>query len=603
MLRDRMPGASQPLDKRQRLTVLILSLAVGATRFYPLSLGPWDWDEILFCLAVDHYNVALHQPHPAGFPLFILLGKIARWFTATDFHALQAVNVFASVLLFPTMFAVARAFRLDFVASIGAALLVAFMPNVWFYGGTAFSDPLGMLLFLGAIGAYLSAGTNARRYMLASILLAAAVLVRPQNAVVAVFPWTLATVRLLRAKQIRTIVAGSLVLIVLVAIGYGAAANVTGEKDYFESLRGHSQYVTRADTIASAGRTPLHEVFLGQLNPFDSAKVAIALNLLALIAIVFGRRPVVVETLLTYVPFFVFTALAANPAGSSRFSLNWLAGIAILAIEGIDVLARFAMRWTPRARLAVHAAVLLVLLGRLITWAIPAFKNPRTTIAPPTAAAIWLGRNVPTTSTLFVDASMWPWVKYYAPKHRQIGVFNTAQVFSHPTAVNGWYAELSTPPKEGAIGFLRPRDRTWNIVTKRGFEAFVQPTSEMIGFGKGWYGLEDNGIHTWRWSQGRAIMHLGQSDAPRELRLNFHVPPRKDNTPVQVTFTFNGRVLESFTAKQENDVRYVVQGRVGATNVLVVDLSSTFVPSRDTGGHDDRELGMMLQGWSWRRVP
>src|SRR5688500_18236099 len=159
----------------QRRALLALTVLVGLTRFIPLSRGPWDWDEILFCMALGKYDVALHQPHPAGFPLFILLGKFAQLFADSDFHALQAVNVVASLFVFPVMFAVARAFRLDFFASISAALLFSFMTNVWFYGGTAFSDPLGMVLFLCAIAAYLSAGTSTRRYVVASVLMAAGV--------------------------------------------------------------------------------------------------------------------------------------------------------------------------------------------------------------------------------------------------------------------------------------------------------------------------------------------------------------------------------------------------------------------------------------------
>src|SRR5688500_18621165 len=102
--------------RNQRITLLSLSALVGLTRFIPLSRGPWDWDEILFCIAVGDYNVAAHQPHPAGFPLFILLGKIARFVADSDFHALQAVNVIASLFVFPLMYAVARAFRLAFIA-------------------------------------------------------------------------------------------------------------------------------------------------------------------------------------------------------------------------------------------------------------------------------------------------------------------------------------------------------------------------------------------------------------------------------------------------------------------------------------------------------
>jgi hypothetical protein len=609
--------SAEPLSRNQRTALLSLAIVVGLTRFLALSFGPWDWDEVLFCLAVGDYNVAWHQPHPAGFPLFVLLAKFARLFADSDFHALQAVNVVASLFVFPVMFAVARAFRFDFIPSIAAALLFAFMPNVWFYGGTAFSDPLGAVMFLAAIAAYLQAGTDTRRYLLASVLLAAGVLVRPQNAVVAMFPWTLATVRLLRARRFRVAIAGTLVLVLLVAIGYGIAAYASGFEAYVLSIRGHSHQVTLADTVVNDGRPPLFEVLKMQVNPFDSAKVALALNLLALIAIVFGRRRVVAEVLLTFVPFFVFCMLAANPAGSSRFSLNYLAGIVLLAVEGTDVLARVVLRAriavstgatgsqpvdgliTHRSSIvvAVHAVVVAILLGRLITWGWPAFATPRATHAPPTAAAMWLNEHVPPTATIFVDGSARPWVRYFAPRHPTVIVNSIAAVLAHPDAAHAWYVQIGAPPPSNAVAFVRPRNRTWNLVTKRGFEAFVQPTSELVEFGDGWHGLEGEGATLWRWSKGRAFMNLGPTDTPRELRLRFHAPK-----PVRVTVTLNEQPLGTIVAQENNDLRYVVRGHADRKNVLRIDVSETFVPARSGDSNDTRELGIMLTGWVWRRV-
>jgi hypothetical protein len=595
-----------PISRNERTALLSIAVLVGLTRFIPLSRGPWDWDEILFCLALGDYDVAVHQPHPAGFPLFILLGKLARLFAGSDFHALQAVNVVASWFVFPAMYAVARAFRLDFFASVSAALVFSFLTNVWFYGGTAFSDSLGMVLFLGAIAGYLAAGTSTRRYVLASVALAAGVLVRPQNAIVAVFPWTLATVRLLRARRFRAVVAGSLALLLLVAIGYGVVAYLTGFEKYIEVLTGHSQYVARADSVASTVRPPLTEVLMSQLDPFIAGKVMLLINLLALVAIIAGRRHVTAEVLLTFVPFMLFSVLAANPAGTSRFSLNYLAGPVILAIEGTDVLARlcaklFAASRQQRVRAVVLSIVVAVLLGRLITWGLPAFETPRNTIAPPTAAASWLNENVPTTSTLFVDGSAVPWARYLAPRHRQVIVKTSSEMLAHPAAVNGWYIAQAPPPPDGAMTFVRPRNRTWNIVTRRGFEAFVQPAREVIGFGEGWYALEDDGVQKWRWSAQRAALRFGPAWEDRELHLRFHVPVHMHPKPVRVTFSLDGAYLGSIVAKEDNEVRYVIHGN-GKASDLVIQVSDAFVPAQSGESGDQRRLGLMLRSWTWRQI-
>lgn len=580
------------------MAVLATSLAVGLTRFVPLSRTPWDWDEVLFCLAVGDYNVAAHQPHPAGFPLFILLGKIARFFADSDFHALQAVNVLVSLLVFPVMYAVARAFRLEFVPAYAAALVFSFLTNVWFFGGTAFSDPLAMLSFLAAVAAYMTAGTSTRRYLLASLCLAAGVLVRPQNALVAVFPWTLATFRLARVRNVRAIVAGTLIVVALAGIGYGIAAYVTDFDAYVRAVREHSKYVARADSLANAVRPPLLEVVRMQLDPFEGGKVMLALNALALLGIVFGRRHVTAEVLLTFAPFFLFCALAANPGGTSRFSLNYIAGVVILAIEGTDAIARRI----PRARNVVHAGVVLVLLGRLIPWSLPAFDTPRATVAPPTAIAQWLGAHVPRSATLFVDANMVPWVRYYARDHRQVTVSSMREVLMHRDALNGWYVTMAPPPKERSVAFVRPRNRTWNIVTQRGFEAFAQPVGELFGFDSGWYNLEDDGTHRWRWSGRQGVILLGPTTQPRELDLRFHVPVDMYDHPVRVTVRFNGATIATIDGKADNELHTVVHGRSDRVNVLTIEPSETFVPAQRGNSGDERELGIMLQEWSWRPV-
>ena len=44
--------------------------------YLPASLE--DLDSVNFALGVRHYDVAQHQPHPPGYPLFILIAKAVR---------------------------------------------------------------------------------------------------------------------------------------------------------------------------------------------------------------------------------------------------------------------------------------------------------------------------------------------------------------------------------------------------------------------------------------------------------------------------------------------------------------------------------------------
>src|SRR5688500_6962828 len=126
-----------PLTRRESLVAWALAVFVALTRWPALSRTLWDWDEALFALALRDYDVTAHHPHPPGFPLFIGLAKLIP---ADPFHALQAISVVASLFVFPAMFFLARELRLPPFTATAAALLLAFFPNVWFYGGTALSD-------------------------------------------------------------------------------------------------------------------------------------------------------------------------------------------------------------------------------------------------------------------------------------------------------------------------------------------------------------------------------------------------------------------------------------------------------------------------------
>ena len=70
--------APDRLTRREWGAVIAASLVAALSRVFALARTPWDWDELLFMRALDHFDVASHRPHPPGFPLFIGAAKIVR---------------------------------------------------------------------------------------------------------------------------------------------------------------------------------------------------------------------------------------------------------------------------------------------------------------------------------------------------------------------------------------------------------------------------------------------------------------------------------------------------------------------------------------------
>src|SRR6059058_2811234 len=170
-----------PLTSRQRAIYWTVAAFSAVSRFAAMARSMWDWDEALFCLGMRSYDVTNHHPHPPGFPVFIATAKLLRLIIPSDFRALQAINLVAGVL------------RMRFSTAVIGAALCAFFPNVWFYGGTAFSDVPSITLVVFAVAFLFRGCRDAKAYFVGSFLLALAVGIRPQNLLIGVFPWALAT--------------------------------------------------------------------------------------------------------------------------------------------------------------------------------------------------------------------------------------------------------------------------------------------------------------------------------------------------------------------------------------------------------------------------
>src|SRR5437764_3942444 len=214
--------APEPLTRTQRRVFWIVALVCAAARFLAMAKTLWDWDEALFCLGMRSYDVTAHHPHPPGFPVYIALGRIVRTVIHSDFRALQAVNLIAAMLVFPAIFFLARELRLPFVTATIAGELCAFFPNVWFFGGGAFSDVPSLVLVVFADAFLFRGCRDAYASLLGAALLALAVGIRPQNFLIGLAPGLLATVYRARAAW-RDVAFAALVGAITVTVAFGGA--------------------------------------------------------------------------------------------------------------------------------------------------------------------------------------------------------------------------------------------------------------------------------------------------------------------------------------------------------------------------------------------
>src|SRR5207302_8925569 len=132
---------------------------------------------------------------PPGFPLYLGTAKLLMLAGLDDFHALQTINMLAAVAVVPAMFFFCHELRMRFSVAISASLLLAFFPNVWFFGGTAFSDVPSMTLSIVVVALLLRGGWSS-----GSVLLGIAIGFRPQTLLIAAAPAVIGAAKGVAAK-------------------------------------------------------------------------------------------------------------------------------------------------------------------------------------------------------------------------------------------------------------------------------------------------------------------------------------------------------------------------------------------------------------------
>jgi len=188
-------GQPAPVTRGWAIALLLLTLAVGATRLAALPGSLWHQDEVEFASSVLSFDIAWNRPHPPWFPLWIVLGKAVHGLSGLPAgRSLQILSVlFSTATLIPLVFLWGIWLRREL--AVAAALLFLSLPGVWMLSGRAFTDTPALTLLVGALACWLDPGAGPRRTALGSLLAGLTILVRPHHAVLLVGPLIVAWTR------------------------------------------------------------------------------------------------------------------------------------------------------------------------------------------------------------------------------------------------------------------------------------------------------------------------------------------------------------------------------------------------------------------------
>src|SRR4026209_1431714 len=143
--RAEIPSRDRRLASARLPAGLALAFLLLPLPYLPSSLE--DLDSVNFALGIRDYDVARHQPHPPGYPVFIAIAKAVHLFVPSEARALAPVGVVAGalgVLAMGLLFRRIEGGREPGVWWIAAIVVAMTAPLYWFTAVRPLSDTAGL---------------------------------------------------------------------------------------------------------------------------------------------------------------------------------------------------------------------------------------------------------------------------------------------------------------------------------------------------------------------------------------------------------------------------------------------------------------------------
>jgi Dolichyl-phosphate-mannose-protein mannosyltransferase len=336
-------------ERRWDAVLLLLALIFLAFHLPYLPKSLEDLDSINFALGLRRFDVAAHQPHPPGYPIYILVGKGVRAIVGSELAALGVMSIVAGTL---GVFAIAALARRISDGngdrwSIAACVLAIASPLYWFTAARPLSDMPGLAAAI-AVQVLTLAATSPRMLAVAAFAGGLAMGLRSQI-VWLTFPLLLyvasgvsrTTERGRRVRLLLTAMAAFAAGVVVWAVplvaltggprAYGAAVAFQGSADLGDIQMLWTRHGAR--DVADA----LYYAFVAPWATWPIAVSVLVLAIVGLAALLRRSRQSGVVLAAAFGPYFVFDLLFQETF-TSRYALPLVVPVAILAASGARAL-------------------------------------------------------------------------------------------------------------------------------------------------------------------------------------------------------------------------------------------------------------------------
>jgi hypothetical protein len=316
--------------------------------FLPPSLE--DLDSINFALGVREYDVSRHQPHPPGYPLFILAAKTFHTAGLSEVHALSLVNILGGALGILGGIALFRALD-DRSSSVSgnrttwlAVSLVMTCPLYWMTAARPLSDAAGLAAAL-ALQALILTAPSATALALAAGCAGFALGVRSQIAWLTLPMLAVSLIRLTRAQRWHGLIRSAGAYIAGALIWALPLLMVSGPAKYIRTFWDQgAEDLTGVAMLATTHTVSLlvHTLQDQLIEPWGYWQVGTAVVVVAaagFLEMAWRDRPSLVTLVACFGPYVVFDLLFQE-AITTRYALPVVIPVVYLFVRGASLLHR-----------------------------------------------------------------------------------------------------------------------------------------------------------------------------------------------------------------------------------------------------------------------
>lgn len=150
---------------------LLFLITIAAFILRLIFMSPWleDWDSVQFALALHNYSLVDHQPHPPGYPLYIVLGKFLNLFFKNDTVSLTFLSALLGSLSSLPLFLILRS-MINRTLALLSTILFLITPLNWLLSEVALSNIPGMFFTITTAWLLYTANNSTKKLYLASFL-------------------------------------------------------------------------------------------------------------------------------------------------------------------------------------------------------------------------------------------------------------------------------------------------------------------------------------------------------------------------------------------------------------------------------------------------